>query len=240
MFAHCGSTADEDHDRPPDARTDVPDADIAPTSCPPEVRCDRNASCSVVAGNFVCSCDAGFEGNGRSCTGTARYGQTCTSGEQCVTNLCAGPPLGVCSIACERVAGSDCQRHATGGLCAQIGASDFGCVGSFSTGDDGEDYIFSGPSSIDDLEIAPNADVDLHQLEVPAGNYVVLVDPFHRALDVYVHLYDNNGVLLNTSDRMGGGGLEIIRFQVAAPMVFVVIGAVAGSGTYEVSLVAGT
>ena len=37
--------------------------------CPQTVNCDVNAYCSDTPGSFVCSCKAGFSGDGRSCEG---------------------------------------------------------------------------------------------------------------------------------------------------------------------------
>ncbi|MDI1436799.1 FG-GAP-like repeat-containing protein [Polyangium sorediatum] len=84
--------------------------------------CDENASCTNTAGAFTCACNAGYEGDGVSCTNIddcaaspCQNGGTCTDGIHSYTCECAPGFTGAnCETNIDECAASPCQN---GGAC---------------------------------------------------------------------------------------------------------------------------
>ncbi|WP_434041805.1 MULTISPECIES: LamG-like jellyroll fold domain-containing protein [Sorangium] len=93
--------------------------------------CDANAACTNTPGSFTCACNAGYEGDGVTCTNSdecaespCQNGGTCTDGIDSYTCQC---PAGFTGTSCESdiddCAGSPCLN---GGTCID-GVNGFTC-----------------------------------------------------------------------------------------------------------------
>ncbi|MDI1477657.1 FG-GAP-like repeat-containing protein [Polyangium sp. y55x31] len=94
--------------------------------------CDENATCTNTAGSFTCACNAGYEGDGVSCTNIdecaaspCQNGGTCTDGVGSYTCACAPGFTGTnCETNIDECAASPCQN---GGTCTD-GINSYTCA----------------------------------------------------------------------------------------------------------------
>jgi hypothetical protein len=118
LFIACGSVAHED----PDARAAPPDGASLPDAAAPDgavlgcavVTCDPNATCDDSSGTGVCTCNAGYEGDGAACANI----------DECTTMTAACDPHAACiaaegSYTCQCPAGTD-DTMGDGSVCVPI------------------------------------------------------------------------------------------------------------------------
>jgi len=197
--------------------------------------CDEHATCTDLDGSFDCECDDGFAGNGFSCTGTAGYGEACVDPAVCASGLCIGAPYDHCSELCNQAIANDCPNVGASGFCVPIGMDEFACVGELDTGlDDDDDILASGDSATRTLGTL--TDADLFHLDLPAGSFVILVEPDPDD-DVELGLYDNIGQTIGILDDGQDGAIEGAVLDTGAGVVFAVVRNAGNStGSYTISV----
>jgi len=200
--------------------------------------CDLNATCTDTEGSFSCECDAGFVGDGTTCTGTAVYGDTCTFGEQCASELCIGAPYDHCSVLCNQAIPNNCPDVGAAGFCVPLTGSEFACVGDLETGVDSDDAIVSPGDSVT-RSLNTLTDADLFQVPVTDGMFELTATP-GAGHDLQLEVYDSIGQPIGTLDDGGAGVAEtgVLTTTGGAGVIFCVVrnvGTTTGSYAFSVT-----
>lgn len=197
--------------------------------------CDINATCANGPGGFDCTCNDDFEGDGLTCTGTLGYGETCTEPEPCASGLCVGLDYDHCTAFCNHAIANDCANVGAAGFCIVVSDDEAICVGDLDTGfDPDDDIINSGDSATRNLNTL--TDVDLFQLPLVDGNYVIQVVP-DADDDVQLEVHDAIGQPIGVLDNGGEGFVEAVALDTAGGTTFVVVRNIGNStGTYTISV----
>jgi hypothetical protein len=209
--------------------------------------CDANAVCTDDAegytctnedGSFACECNADFEGDGFTCMGTLGYFETCMVAEVCASGLCISDPYDHCSEFCNQLIPDDCSNVGAAGFCVPIGGGDFACVDDLDTGLDGDAEILSPGDSVM-RSIGTIGDVDLHHLDLPIGDFEILLTP-NPDDNVQLELYNGIGQPIGVINDGGNGFVEgAILTTGGAGVSFAVVRNVGMStGTYTLAVTA--
>lgn len=197
--------------------------------------CDPNATCTNSEGSFECSCNQDFEGDGFVCNGTLGYFEPCEVPEVCASGLCVRDVYNHCSEFCDQAIADDCPNVGAAGFCIPVGGGDFACVGDLDTGLDGDAEILNVGDSAT-RSIGTLGDADLFHLDLPAGTFLIQVDPDPDD-DIQLEFHNALGEPIGIANNGADGFIEAANLMTGANVSFVVVRNIGNStGSYMISV----